>query len=382
VNKTVIAIKSQQGSLLHKIRSLNWLIILLLTVISCFGFVMLYSVAGGHLDPWATKQMIRFALGVTVMITIAVIDLRWWMASAYIIYIGALLMLVAVEIMGDIGMGAQRWLELGPVRLQPSELMKLALTLALARYYHGLTTREAASLKSLVLPLVMIVAPTILVLRQPDLGTAILISSSGMVVMFLAGVRISFFAAGIGAVAAAIPVAWGMLRQYQRDRVLTFLDPERDPMGTGYHIIQSKIAFGSGGISGKGLMLGTQAQLNFLPEKQTDFIFTMLAEELGLIGSLTLLALYVTLIGYTIYISLQIKNHFGRLMTMGLTTTFFFYMFINTAMVMGLVPVVGVPLPLMSYGGSAMMTVLMAYGFILSAALHRNTIIARGGAFA
>lgn len=382
MNKTVIAIKSQQGSLLHKIRSLNWLIILLLTVISCFGFVMLYSVAGGHLDPWATKQMIRFALGVTVMITIAVIDLRWWMASAYIIYIGALLMLVAVEIMGDIGMGAQRWLELGPVRLQPSELMKLALTLALARYYHGLTTREAASLKSLVLPLVMIVAPTILVLRQPDLGTAILISSSGMVVMFLAGVRISFFAAGIGAVAAAIPVAWGMLRQYQRDRVLTFLDPERDPMGTGYHIIQSKIAFGSGGISGKGLMLGTQAQLNFLPEKQTDFIFTMLAEELGLIGSLTLLALYVTLIGYTIYISLQIKNHFGRLMTMGLTTTFFFYMFINTAMVMGLVPVVGVPLPLMSYGGSAMMTVLMAYGFILSAALHRNTIIARGGAFA
>jgi rod shape determining protein RodA len=382
VNKTVIAIKSQQGSLLHKIRSLNWLIILLLTVISCFGFVMLYSVAGGHLDPWATKQMIRFALGVTVMITIAVIDLRWWMASAYIIYIGALLMLVAVEIMGDIGMGAQRWLELGPVRLQPSELMKLALTLALARYYHGLTTREAASLKSLVLPLVMIAAPTILVLRQPDLGTAILISSSGMVVMFLAGVRISFFAAGIGAVAAAIPVAWGMLRQYQRDRVLTFLDPERDPMGTGYHIIQSKIAFGSGGISGKGLMLGTQAQLNFLPEKQTDFIFTMLAEELGLIGSLTLLALYVTLIGYTIYISLQIKNHFGRLMTMGLTTTFFFYMFINTAMVMGLVPVVGVPLPLMSYGGSAMMTVLMAYGFILSAALHRNTIIARGGAFA
>lgn len=382
MNKTVIAIKSQQGSLLHKIRSLNWLIILLLTVISCFGFVMLYSVAGGHLDPWATKQMIRFALGVTVMITIAVIDLRWWMASAYIIYIGALLMLVAVEIMGDIGMGAQRWLELGPVRLQPSELMKLALTLALARYYHGLTTREAASLKSLVLPLVMIAAPTILVLRQPDLGTAILISSSGMVVMFLAGVRISFFAAGIGAVAAAIPVAWGMLRQYQRDRVLTFLDPERDPMGTGYHIIQSKIAFGSGGISGKGLMLGTQAQLNFLPEKQTDFIFTMLAEELGLIGSLTLLALYVTLIGYTIYISLQIKNHFGRLMTMGLTTTFFFYMFINTAMVMGLVPVVGVPLPLMSYGGSAMMTVLMAYGFILSAALHRNTIIARGGAFA
>lgn len=374
MNKTVIAIKSQQGSLLHKIRSLNWLIILLLTVISCFGFVMLYSVAGGHLDPWATKQMIRFALGVTVMITIAVIDLRWWMASAYIIYIGALLMLVAVEIMGDIGMGAQRWLELGPVRLQPSELMKLALTLALARYYHGLTTREAASLKSLVLPLVMIVAPTILVLRQPDLGTAILISSSGMVVMFLAGVRISFFAAGIGAVAAAIPVAWGMLRQYQRDRVLTFLDPERDPMGTGYHIIQSKIAFGSGGISGKGLMLGTQAQLNFLPEKQTDFIFTMLAEELGLIGSLTLLALYVTLIGYTIYISLQIKNHFGRLMTMGLTTTFFFYMFINTAMVMGLVPVVGVPLPLMSYGGTAMVTLGLGAGLLMAISRQRKLV--------
>lgn len=382
MNKTIIAIKGQQGSILHKIQSLNWLIIALLTVISCFGFVMLYSVAGGHLDPWTSKQMIRFALGLTVMVAIAVVDLRWWLASAYIIYIGALLMLVAVEVMGDIGMGAQRWLEIGPARIQPSELMKLALVLALARYYHGLTTREAANFKTLMLPLAMIVAPAVLVLRQPDLGTAILISSSGMVVMFLAGVRISFFAAGIGAVLAAIPVVWGMMRQYQRDRVLTFLNPESDPMGTGYHIIQSKIAFGSGGISGKGLMLGTQAQLNFLPEKQTDFIFTMLAEELGLIGSLSLLALYVMLIGYTIYISLQIKNHFGRLLTMGLTATFFFYMFINTAMVMGLLPVVGVPLPLMSYGGSAMMTVLMAYGFILSAALHRNTIIARGGAFA
>ncbi len=379
--KTVISIRSQQRNLFAKLRDLNWFVISLITIIASVGFTMLYSVSGGHLEPWAAPQMTRFAVGFVLMIIVALINLRWWMASAYWIYGGTFLMLLAVEIMGDIGMGAQRWLDLGVIRLQPSEIMKLALVLALARYYHGLTTREAARVRSLTLPLLLIALPAVLVLRQPDLGTAVLITATGATVMFLAGVRSSVFVAGIAGVAAAIPMAWGMLRDYQKDRVLTFLDPERDPLGAGYHILQSKIAFGSGGVTGKGLLLGTQAQLNFLPEKQTDFIFTMLAEELGLLGSLSLLLLYTLLIGYAMYASLGIKNHFGRLLTTGLAATFFFYMFINMAMVMGLVPVVGVPLPLVSYGGSAMLTLLLGFGLILSAVLHRNTIIARGGAF-
>src|SRR5690606_38391594 len=295
-------------------------------------------------------------------IVVALISLRWWMAVAYPLYIVTLALLVAVEVAGDIGMGAQRWLDLGPIRLQPSEIMKIALVLVLARYYHGLTSHDVTRAKSLVLPIIVILLPSALVMKQPDLGTAVLLMAGGLSIMFLAGARLWFFLVGAGGALALIPVGWGFLRDYQRARVLTFLDPERDPLGTGYHIIQSKIALGSGGVYGKGYMQGTQSQLNFLPEKQTDFIFTMLGEELGLIGALAVLALYVLLIGYVMLASLSIKSHFGRLLSTGIAFIFFIYVFINMAMVMGLVPVVGVPLPLVSYGGSAMLTLMMGFG--------------------
>lgn len=363
-----------------KFAELNWFIIFLITAIASVGFVMLYSVAGGDLEPWAMRQMIRFGAGLVLMIAVAVTNLRFWVQAAYPIYIGALALLIGVEFLGTMGMGAQRWIDLGFFRLQPSEIMKIALVMALARYYHGITLREALTLRSLIIPLILIGLPAGLVLRQPDLGTTILLVAGGLAIMFLAGVRLWLFVAGGLSMLAAIPVAWGFLKDYQKDRILTFLNPENDPLGAGYHIMQSKIALGSGGVYGKGFLLGTQSQLNFLPEKQTDFIFTMLAEEFGLLGGLGLLSLYALLIGYAILVSLTIRSHFGRLLTMGLAFTFFLYVFINTAMVMGLVPVVGVPLPLVSYGGSAMFTLMIGFGLILSAALHRDAIIARSGA--
>lgn len=374
-----ITFKGRRG-IFSKFAELNWFIIFLITAIAGVGFVMLYSVAGGDLEPWAMRQMIRFAVGMVLMIAVAITNLRFWAQAAYPIYIGALALLIGVEFLGTMGMGAQRWIDLGFFRLQPSEIMKLALVMALARYYHGITLREALTLRSLIIPLILIALPAGLVLRQPDLGTAVLLLAGGLAIMFLGGVRLWIFVAGGLSLLAAIPVAWGFLKDYQKDRILTFLNPENDPLGAGYHIMQSKIALGSGGVYGKGFLLGTQSQLNFLPEKQTDFIFTMLAEEFGLLGGLGLLSLYALLIGYAILVSLTIRSHFGRLLTMGLAFTFFLYVFINTAMVMGLVPVVGVPLPLVSYGGSAMFTLMIGFGLILSAALHRDAIIARSGA--
>ncbi len=375
-----ITVKGRRG-LLAKLGELNWFVVFLITAIACVGFVMLYSVAGGHVEPWASRQIIRFAIGMVLMLAVAVTNLRFWVSAAYPVYLGALALLVAVEFMGTTGMGAQRWIDLGLFRLQPSEVMKIALVMALARYYHGVTLKQAKSIRGLIIPLLLIALPSGLVLTQPDLGTAILLVAGGSAVLFLAGVRLWFFGAGLIGALAAIPVVWGVLKDYQKGRILTFLNPERDPLGAGYHIMQSKIALGSGGIYGKGFLLGTQSQLNFLPEKQTDFIFTMLSEEFGLLGGLGLLTLYALLIGYAVLISLTIKSHFGRLLAMGLGFTFFLYVFINTAMVMGLLPVVGVPLPLVSYGGSAMLTLMTGFGLILSAALHRDAIIPRSGAF-
>tara|TARA_B100001540_G_scaffold308619_1_gene323578 strand:- start:1157 stop:2188 length:1032 start_codon:yes stop_codon:yes gene_type:complete len=343
---------------------------------------MLYSVAGGSVDPWAKRQMIRFLPALGLMLVIALIDVRVWLFLAYPIYALALALLIAVEFTGVSGMGAQRWIDLGVMQLQPSEVMKIAVVLALARYYHTSTLIEARLLKNLFMPLLLLAIPSYFVLRQPDLGTTLLIIFGGLAVMFAAGVRMWIFGAGLAAVLAAVPVVWQLLRPYQKSRVLTFLDPERDPLGAGYHIMQSKIALGSGGVFGKGFMQGTQSQLNFLPEKQTDFIFTMLAEEFGLIGALTLLGLYMVVLSYGVLMSFSVRSQFGRLLSLGVTTTLFLYVFINTAMVMGLLPVVGVPLPLMSYGGSAMMTFMVGMGLILSVALHRDIRIPRGGAFA
>lgn len=361
----------------QKLRQINWPMLLLICLVSGIGFVMLYSAAGGSFDPWADRQMIRFAVGLVLMLSVAVVDVRLWLRNAYVIYGGALALLVAVEIAGEIGMGAQRWIDLGFFQLQPSELMKVALVLALARYFNGLEAGSVQRILPLVPPLLLVAIPALLVLKQPDLGTAGMLILGGCALFFVAGVRLWKFAALIAAGLAAIPVAWNQLHDYQKNRVLTFINPERDPLGSGYHILQSKIAFGSGGVFGKGFLLGTQSHLNFLPEKQTDFIFTMLAEEFGLAGSVTLLAIYAVLIAYGFAIALRSRSHFGRLLALGLTFNLFLFVFINMAMVMGVIPVVGVPLPLISYGGTAMVTVLIGFGLVMSVYVHRDIRIGR-----
>lgn len=364
--------------LTDKLLEFNWGFLLLLAVIASMGFAMLYSVADGSFSPWALRQMIRFALGAGIMVVVAVIDLRLWMRVAYPMYAVALALVAAVDIVGFKGMGAQRWLNLGLIQIQPSEIMKVAVLLALARYFHGLALDEVSRVRNLVVPLLLVVVPVGLVVKQPDLGTAILLTVSGGVIFFAAGLAWRYFIFGGVAVLAAIPVVWDRLHDYQKNRVFTFLDPERDPLGAGYHILQSKIALGSGGVFGKGFMAGTQAHLNFLPEKQTDFIFTMLGEELGFIGGLTLLAFYFMVLLFSFSVSIQCRNQFGRLLALGVSVTFFFYIFINTAMVMGLLPVVGVPLPLVSYGGTAMLSLMFAFGLLMSVYIHRNLEIARG----
>ncbi len=361
-----------------KLMEFNWGFLLLLAVISSMGFAMLYSVADGSFSPWALKQMIRFVLGAGIMVVVALVDLRLWMRISYPLYAIALVLVTAVDIVGFKGMGAQRWLNLGIIQLQPSEIMKVAILLALARYFHGLTLEEVSRVKNLIIPLLIVVVPVGLVVKQPDLGTAILLTVSGGVLFFAAGLAWRYFILGGLAILAAIPVIWERLHDYQRNRVFTFLDPERDPLGAGYHILQSKIALGSGGVFGKGFMAGTQAHLNFLPEKQTDFIFTMLCEELGFVGGLTLLAFYSVVLIYSFSVAVQCRNQFGRLLALGVSVSFFFYVFINSAMVMGLLPVVGVPLPLVSYGGTAMLSLMFAFGLLMSVYIHRNLEIARG----
>ena len=369
--------KPSQMSLVDKLGRISWGLIFLTSVIACIGFGMLYSAADGNLNPWASRQILRFAVGLVVVLVIAVIDIRIWIRWAYVIYAVTLAILLAVESFGIIGMGAQRWLYFGWFQLQPSELMKIALVLALARYFHRITLDDARRPALRVTPVLMLLAPVVLVLRQPDLGTAAMLLVGAGAVFFVSGVALRYFLVGGAIAAAGVPIAWQFLREYQRERILTFLNPEADPLGAGYHILQSKIALGSGGLFGRGFMHGTQSHLSFLPEHQTDFIFTMLAEELGLVGAAGLIGLYVLLFAYGFAIALRARNHFGRLLGIGLTTTLFLYVFINIAMVVGLIPVVGVPLPLISYGGTAMVTVLVSLGLLMCIFVHRDEQINR-----
>lgn len=366
-------------SAVQRLMGLNWLVILVVCVIAGIGFALLYSVSGGQWDPWASRQALRFLLMLLLMLGIAVTDFRVWMALAYPMWLLGLVLLVAVEFVGATGMGGQRWLDLGIMRLQPSELMKIAVVLALARYYHSRDEMQARQIFTMIPPVLMIILPVVLVIRQPDLGTGLMIVAGGAAVLFLAGVRARVFIVGVVAVMAAIPLVWRQLRDYQRERVLTFLNPESDPLGAGYQITQSKIAIGSGGWTGKGFLEGTQSQLNFLPEMKTDFIFTVLAEEFGLIGAFILLLLYGVALTWALLMGLGCRSQFGRLLASGLAVSLFLYICINVAMVMGVVPVVGVPLPLVSYGGSAMLTWMVAFGLILCVATNRDVSLAPRG---
>lgn len=342
----------------------------LITAVACIGFVVLYSAAEGSLEPWADKQIIRFFLFIPIMIIIAIIDIKFWFKLSYIFYFIVLMALVLTEFAGYTSMGATRWLRLGPLSIQPSESMKVALIFALAHYFHTIGSVNIGRMTYLIPPIIMVLLPVGLVLKQPDLGTALIILAVGGLVFFAAGVRIWKFALVIAIVLAAMPVLWNQLHDYQKQRVFTFLDPESDPKGSGYHVLQSKIAIGSGGVSGKGFLKGTQSQLSFLPEKQTDFIFTMFTEEFGFIGGVTVISLYAILITYGMFIASTSRNRFGRLMAIGCTSLVFFHVFINMAMVMGLIPVVGVPLPLLSYGGTIMITILVAFGLVLNVGLY------------
>ncbi len=362
----------------RKLLYLNWPLVVLLITVAGIGFLMLYSVAGGSLTPWAEPQMKRFVLGMVVMFAVALVPIWFWRNVAGLAYGVSILLLLFVEFFGATGMGAQRWIDLGFMRLQPSELTKITVVMMLAAYYDWLDIKKVSRPIWVLIPILLILLPTFLVLKQPDLGTAILLITGGGILMFLAGVSWWYFAAvfaGIGGLVTAVfqsrGTDWQLLKDYQFRRIDTFLDPASDPLGAGYHITQSKIALGSGGWGGRGFMQGTQSRLNFLPEKHTDFIFTTLAEEFGFMGAFSLLVLYALIIVFCIVSALSNKDRFGALLTLGIAATFFLFFAVNMSMVMGLAPVVGVPLPLVSYGGSAMLVLMLAFGLAQSAHVHR-----------
>ena len=363
---------------LRKVLYLNWPLVLLLTAVAGAGFLMLYSVAGGSYSPWAEPQMKRFALGLCLMLVIGLVPIWMWRNLAGVAYGLSVILLIGVEFFGQVGMGAQRWIDLGFFRLQPSELTKITLVMFLAAYYDWLPAKKTSRPLWVLLPVLIIIVPTFLVVKQPDLGTAILLLTAGGGLMFLAGVHWAYFAtvlaAGVALIAAVFQsrgTDWQMIEDYQFRRIDTFLDPSSDPLNTGYHIAQSKIALGSGGWTGRGFMQGTQSRLNFLPEKHTDFIFTTLAEEFGFVGAISLLALYTLIVAFCLYSALTNRDRFASLLTIGVASTFFLYFAVNMGMVMGLMPVVGVPLPMVSYGGTQLMILLMAFGMVQSAHVHR-----------
>jgi len=354
-----------------KLSQIDWVFVSLLVMLTGIGILILYSAGGMSWQPWAYKQLIFFCFCLALMLGMALLDLRIWLELSYYIYGACLLLLLAVPVIGSVSHGARRWLDLGPIQFQPSEYMKLALVLALARFYHECSAKEANLSWKLLIPAAMILLPVGLVMKQPDLGTAVMIMLTGLSVVVLAGLNWKVIAAGAASVVVAIPLVVPHLHGYQQKRLTTFLHPESDPSGDGYHILQSKIAMGSGGLLGKGLGLGSQSQLNFLPEKHTDFIMAAVCEELGFAGGFMVFLLCAAIILMALRMAATSHSHFGRLAAAGATATFALSVLINSAMVMGLFPVVGVPMPLVSYGGSAMLMVMTGFGVVLGVKVHR-----------
>lgn len=369
-----IILPGRRRGIRDKFSRLHWPLIVLLTMIAGAGVVTLFSVAEGSWEPWAMKHGLRYLAALGILIAAAMVPIRYWLALAYPVYFVALAALIAVPFIGEVNMGARRWIEFGGMQFQPSEAMKIGLVLGLARYYHGLRAEQVSHILYLIPPALMIGAPVGLIFIQPDLGTALLLAATGAIIVFVAGLswRIGF-AGIVGGVAAAYAAyRFEFLKEYQINRILTFLNPDRDPLGEGYHLLQSKIALGSGGLDGKGYMEGTQSQLKFLPEMQTDFIFTIFGEEFGFVGAVGLLIAYLAVIITGLVIAMSTKLHFARLASVGVVATFTLYVLINTGMVMGLAPVVGVPLPLVSYGGTVMLTIMGGFGIVMSAHVHRD----------
>ena len=358
---------------------INYILLILSILIFTIGLCLLYSAGGGSMDPWGSKQLIRFIIAIGIYMFVSLVSIKFWLGSSYYIYIFSLFLLILVNFYGNTGMGSQRWLNLGFFNLQPSELIKFSLVLALARYFHAeKNINFLTNCKNFMYSIFFIILPAYVVFLQPDLGSSLIIVIAGLTILFVVGLSIWFFIGSAIIISILAPLLWiFFLYDYQKNRVLTFLDPLRDPLGSGYHIIQSKIALGSGGLFGKGFLQGTQSHLNFLPEMQTDFIFTLLAEEFGILGTLTLLFLFMIIIFYSLIIGLICKSRFACFISIGVSINIFYYVFINTAMVSGLIPVVGVPLPLVSYGGTSMLCVMFGLGLVSNAYINRNKVLSR-----
>jgi len=364
--------RDRGAGIIQKLWRIPWLFVLLLCGVAAVGYVALYSAGGGNPNLYANRHALRFGFCVVMMLCLALVDIRLIARAAPAGYALGLLLLVLVALYGSVGGGAQRWINIGPMQLQPSELMKIMLVLVLAAYFHRASWERMGNPFFLVPPLVLVLVPVVLIFKQPNLGTSLIVLALGGLMFWAAGVRWWKFAGVLALLGAVAPVVYANLRDYQRARITTFLDPESDPLGAGYNIIQSKIALGSGGVWGKGFLQGTQGHLNFLPEKETDFIFTMIAEEFGLVGAVGTLSLLMLVVAFCGLVALRCKHQFGRLLAIGLGANFFLYVFVNVAMVTGSIPVGGVPLPLISHGGSAMLTTMLGFGLLMSVWVHRD----------
>lgn len=362
------------NSAFTKIQRVSYPLLGLIVILFFVGLAALYSISSGDFNSWPLKHSQRFILGLIIFFIIILFDLRIIFGYAYVIFFVSIVSLVIIPFFGIESNGATRWISIAGISLQPSEFVKYTLILALAKYFHSINS-DSSFIKTLIIPLIITIVPVILVITQPDLGTALIILLGGVSLFWVSGLNYKYFIVGVFTIIGSLPVLWQYLKDYQKDRVLTFFNPERDPLGNGYHIMQSKIALGSGGIFGKGYMEGTQSHLNFLPEMQTDFIFTMLGEEFGFLGTLILLLIYAALIMISIRLALKSRSLFSKYLSLGVCNVFFIYVFVNIGMVTGLLPVVGVPLPFISYGGSSMLAVMFGFGLLMNCYINRNIII-------
>lgn len=365
-----------KGILFEKLSKINYNLIITTILIFAFGIVALYSADNGSWSPWAKKQLIYFISFMPVLFVIALININFWFKTSYFLYFCSLLSLILVGIIGHRSMGATRWINLGFMRVQPAEIMQICIILAFAKYFHNKDLVDIKKNKTLIIPIIMMIIPVILVLKQPSLGTALLLIIITATIFFCSGVQIWKFILCLSLIFLSSPIIWKYgIKDYQKQRVLTFLNPTADPLKSGYNITQSKIAIGSGGLNGKGFLNGTQGQLEFLPEKHTDFIFTIIAEEFGFLGVSMLIVLYAVLFCILIYMTIKNQNNFGRIIIIGVFTNLFFHFFINIGMITGILPIVGMPLPLLSYGGSITSSTLISLGFVLNADINRNAVL-------
>ena len=366
-------------SIIDRIREINIFLICLLLITFLFGLLSLYSVADANFNPWARNHLIRFVISAILFFIICIVNIKIIFNLVYTLFFINILALVLIMFIGTETYGATRWIRIAGVSLQPSEFIKVSLILCLAKYYHSIPIIEVSKVSRMIIPVIITLIPVGLVIIQPDLGTSIIILIGAGSIFWIVGINYKYFILAFLSACATIPVGWQYLHNYQKERVFTFFNPERDPLGNGYHIMQSKIALGSGGFAGKGYLEGTQSHLNFLPEMHTDFIFTMYGEEFGFIGTFLLLIIYLSIILVSFNLATKSRSSFGKYLSCGLIFLFFSHVFINIGMVMGLLPVVGVPLPLISYGGSSMLATMIGFGLIMNCYINRDTILAKEG---